>query len=158
MICVFFVLFFFCKLSSFPSLKRRYGPNRKKGIAWKLIRPRRDSNPRPLGQKSNASNHWAKESTSWRSCQRLVILKDLNFFIIYNHCSWMLCRVAAVKSLPALIYSADYIFRLVLWDHGIYSENSEMIIRLDSFSKQIWNILVFFDLYQSLRRLPCKNL
>ena len=28
--------------------------------------------------------------------------------------SWMLCRVAAVKSLPALIYSADYILLLVL--------------------------------------------
>ena len=27
-----------------------------------------------------------------------------------------------------------------------------MIIRLGSFSKQIWSILVFFDLYQSLRR------
>ena len=30
------------------------------------------------------------------------------------HCSWMLCRVAAVKSLPTLIYSADYILLLVL--------------------------------------------
>ena len=49
----------------------------------------------------------------------------------------MLCRVAAVKSLPVLIYSGDYILHLVLLDHGIYSENSEMIIRLDSFSKQI---------------------
>ena len=28
--------------------------------------------------------------------------------------------VAAVKSLPALIYSADYILLLVLCDHGIY--------------------------------------
>ena len=27
---------------------------------------------------------------------------------------WMLCRVAAIKSLPALIYSADYILPLVL--------------------------------------------
>ena len=62
------------------------------------------------------------------------------------HCMWMLYRVAAVKSLPALIYSADNIFLLVLWDHGIDSENSEMIIRLDSFSTQIWNILLFFRL------------
>ena len=59
------------------------------------------------------------------------------FIIICCHCSWMLCRVAAVKSLPALIYSADYILLLVLWDHRIYSESSELIIRLDSFSKQI---------------------
>ena len=36
------------------------------------------------------------------------------FIIICCHCSWMLCRVAAVKSLPALIYSADYILLLVL--------------------------------------------
>ena len=58
----------------------------------------------------------------------------------------MLCSVAAVKSLPALIYSADYILLLVLWDHGIYSESSELIICLDSFSKQFGTILVFFDL------------
>ena len=31
-----------------------------------------------------------------------------------------------------------------------------MIIRLDSFSKQILNLLVYFVLYQSFRRLPCK--
>ena len=31
------------------------------------------------------------------------------FIIISYHCGWMLCLVAAVKSLPALIYSADYI-------------------------------------------------
>ena len=36
------------------------------------------------------------------------------FIIICCHCSWMLCSVAAVKSLPALIYSADYILLLVL--------------------------------------------
>ena len=36
------------------------------------------------------------------------------FTIISYHCSWMLCRVAAVKSLSALIYSADYILFLVL--------------------------------------------
>ena len=36
------------------------------------------------------------------------------FIIISYHYSWMLCRVAAVKSLPALIYSADYILLLVL--------------------------------------------
>ena len=59
------------------------------------------------------------------------------FIIICCHCSWMLCLVAAVKSLPALIYSADYILLLVILDHGIYSENSEMIICLELFSKQI---------------------
>ena len=59
------------------------------------------------------------------------------FIIICCHCSWMLCCVAAVKSLTALIYSADYILLLVLCDHGIYSENSEIIIHFDSFSKQI---------------------
>ena len=36
------------------------------------------------------------------------------FIIISHHCSWMLCRAPAVKSLPALIYSADYTLRLVL--------------------------------------------
>ena len=36
------------------------------------------------------------------------------FIIICYHCSWMLCHVTAVKSLPALIYSADYILLLVL--------------------------------------------
>ena len=60
-----------------------------------------------------------------------------HIIIICCHCSWMLCRVATVKSLPALIYSADYSLLLVLSDHGIYSENPEIIIRLDSFSKQI---------------------
>ena len=67
----------------------------------------------------------------------------------------MLCRVAAVKSLPALIYSADCILLIDLSDHGIHSESSELIIRLDSFSRQIKNILVFLDLYQSLKRLLC---
>ena len=37
----------------------------------------------------------------------------------------------------------------------MYSKSSELIIHLDSFSKQIKNILVFFDLYQSLKRLLC---
>ena len=37
----------------------------------------------------------------------------------------------------------------------MYSESSDLIIRLDSFSKQILDILVFLDLYQSLKRLPC---
>ena len=36
------------------------------------------------------------------------------FIIICCHCSWMLCGVVAVKSLPALIYSPDYTFLLVL--------------------------------------------
>ena len=35
------------------------------------------------------------------------------FIIICCHCSRMVCSVAAVKSLPALIYSADYILLLV---------------------------------------------
>ena len=48
--------------------------------------------------------------------------------LISCHCSWMLCHVAAVKSLHALIYRADYILLLVLWDHGIYSEGSKLII------------------------------
>ena len=42
-------------------------------------------------------------------------LKGFKLFIIISyHCSWMLCRVTAVKCLPALIYSADYILLLVL--------------------------------------------
>ena len=36
------------------------------------------------------------------------------FIIISYYCSWVLCHVAAVKSLPALIYSADYVLLLVL--------------------------------------------
>ena len=36
------------------------------------------------------------------------------FIIISYHCSWMLCSVAAVNNLPALIYSADYIILSVL--------------------------------------------
>ena len=36
------------------------------------------------------------------------------FIIISSYCSWMLCHVVAVKSLPKLIYSADYILLLVL--------------------------------------------
>ena len=36
------------------------------------------------------------------------------FIIISYHCNWMLCRVVAVTSLPALIYNADYILLLVL--------------------------------------------
>ena len=36
------------------------------------------------------------------------------FIIISYHCNWMLWRVAAVKCLPALIYSEDYILLLVL--------------------------------------------
>ena len=71
------------------------------------------------------------------------------FIIIYYHCSWMSCRVAAVKSLPALIYSADYIFLLVLWDNGMYSEISEMIIRLES-SLNKFEIFWYFSTYTSL--------
>ena len=41
--------------------------------------------------------------------------------------------------------------------HGVYSESSEMIIHLVSFSKQIFNILVYFVLYQSFRRLSFAN-
>ena len=44
-----------------------------------------------------------------------IFFKGSKLFLISSyHCSWMLCRVAAVKSLPALIYSADYILLLVL--------------------------------------------
>ena len=81
-----------------------------------------------------------------------LALKGSKLFIIISyHCSWMLCSVAAVKSLPALIYSADYILLLVLCDHGIYSENSKMIICLDSFSKQIFKYLGIFRLISVLQ-------
>ena len=44
-----------------------------------------------------------------------LALKGSKFLdIICCHCSWMLCHVTAVKRLPALIYSADYILLLVL--------------------------------------------
>ena len=44
----------------------------------------------------------------------------------------------AVKSLPALINSVDYIFLLVLWDHWVYSENSEIIIGLETYSRLLF--------------------
>ena len=82
-------------------------------------------------------------------------LKD--FYFYYN---WLLLQLDVVpcggrKKIPALIHSVNYIFLLFIWDHGIYSENSEMIICLDESSKQSWNIFVVFDLSQSFRRLPC---
>ena len=40
-----------------------------------------------------------------------------------------------------LIYSADYILFLVFIDQIMYSENSKIIIRLDSFFQQMFNIL-----------------
>ena len=52
--------------------------------------------------------HYVLETVSMR-----IEFHEL-FVIISYHCSWMLCHVAAVKSLPALIYSADYILLLVL--------------------------------------------
>ena len=73
----------------------------------------------------------------------------------------MLCNVAAVKSLPALIYSADYILLLVLCDYGIYSESSELIIRLDSFSKQFFNFFGIFRLitvFETTAMLKIANL
>ena len=47
----------------------------------------------------------------------------------------VMCRVATVTSFPALIYSTDIFFLLLV----LYSENSEIIKRLDSYSKQIKN-------------------
>ena len=58
----------------------------------------------------------------------------------------VLCRVVAVKTLPALNFSADNILRLVLRNQKLYSENSKIVICLDSFSKQIYNIWVIFRL------------
>ena len=79
------------------------------------------------------------ETTVWPNFFLMNIFFALKgfklFIIICCHCSWMLCHMAAVKSLPALIYSADYILHLVLRDHGIYSESSKLIIRFDSFSE-----------------------
>ena len=75
----------------------------------------------------------------------------MNVFFALMGSNFLLCRVAAVKSLPAPIYSAVYIFLLVLLRLGnTYLEISDFIRCLDSFSKQIWNILVFFDLNQFL--------
>ena len=48
--------------------------------------------------------------------------------------------MAAVKSLPALIFSADYIVLLVLLDQGVYYENSKIVISLDSL---INNFIIF---------------
>ena len=53
------------------------------------------------------------------------------------------------KKSPALIYSADNIFLLVLRDHGIYSKSSKLIIGLDSYSKKI-EIFWYFSTYISL--------
>ena len=45
--------------------------------------------------------------------------------------------MAAVQSLPALIFSADYIVLLVLLDQGVYYENSKKVICFDSFINKI---------------------
>ena len=55
-----------------------------------------------------------------------LLLKTLNFIIISYHCCWLLCRVAAIKRLPARIYSKiifsfwsfeimEYILRTQKW-------------------------------------------
>ena len=65
-------------------------------------------------------------------------LKGSKYFDIYLlSMQLVLSRVAALKSFPALIFSADYILLLVLWDHRMYSESSELMTHLDSFSEQI---------------------
>ena len=67
----------------------------------------------------------------------------------------VLCRVAAVKSLTALIFNADYIS---LW----YFDIKECILRirkcLDSFSKQIKNIWVLFGLISVFETTALFNL
>ena len=82
------------------------------------------------------------------------------FIFICCLCSWMLCRAAAVKSLPALIYSADYILLLVLRDHGIYSESLVLIIRLDSFLKKMkyFGIFRLISVFETTAILKIANL
>ena len=64
-----------------------------------------------------------------------LLLKDMNFLLLFViTLQLVLCRVAAVKCLPALIFSADYTLPLVLRDQRIYSEISKIVICSDSFS------------------------
>ena len=71
-----------------------------------------------------------------------LVNKRSKLFCYYHLLSLqlVLCHVAAVKSLPALIYSADYILPLVLRDQRMYSENSKLVICLDTFL----NKFIFF--------------
>ena len=64
-------------------------------------------------------------------------LKGLSFYSDLLSLQLVLCHTAAIKSLPALMFCADYILLLVLCDQRMYSEGSKKVIRLDSFSKQI---------------------
>ena len=53
----------------------------------------------------------------------------------------VLCRKAAVKSLPILIYRTDNIFLSVLSGYQIYFENSEISIALEIYSLLLLSIL-----------------
>ena len=66
--------------------------------------------------------------------------------------------MAAVKSLPALILSADDILLWVFCDQRMYSVNSKIVICLDSFSKQIDNIWIIFQLLSVFETTALLNL
>ena len=59
---------------------------------------------------------------------------------------------------PPLIFCADYILFLVLIDQRMYSENSKIVVCLDSFSKQSYNIWVFFGLISVFETTTLLNL
>ena len=64
--------------------------------------------------------------------------------------------MAAVKSLPALIFSADYIVLLVLLDQGVYYENYSHMFRF--IYKQFYNIWVIFRLISVFETTALLNL
>ena len=67
----------------------------------------------------------------------------------------MLCRVEAVKSLPYIIHSADYILFQSFDIRGYILNNQEILIGLDPCFRLCFLILwVTFDTIQSLNRLP----
>ena len=83
-----------------------------------------------------------------------LLLKDLNFFFIISyHCSWMLCRVAAVKSLPhpSLVHIIFYFWSFEIMEY-ILRTRILSYVKIHFLNK--FEIFWYFSTYQSLRRLP----
>ena len=78
-------------------------------------------------------------------------LKDF----IFTSLQLMLCCVEAVKSLPYIIRSADYILFQSFEIRGYILNNQKILIGLESCFRPSFLILwVIFDTIQSLNRLP----
>ena len=57
-----------------------------------------------------------------------LLLKGLNIYYYLLSLQLDAVPCGGRKSLPKLLYGADYIFLLVLWDHEIYTEHLEIIV------------------------------